>query len=179
MVKRRCGLIVLCDAEQDEKYEYRGLGNAIRKCRIDLGIDIDLNVKDITPEKDGQRSKRHCAVGTIHYEQADLKAPAGKIVYFKASLTGDESTDLKNYGTRHDSFPHESTIDQWFSESQFEAYRKLGYHEVMTSLPGVPSADNTPPIDAAQDPLCKELYKIFDDFGFAPHAGVRPAKLAC
>ena len=37
MVKRRCGLIVLCDAEQDEKYEYRGLGNAIRKCRIDLG----------------------------------------------------------------------------------------------------------------------------------------------
>src|SRR3954453_5079887 len=24
------------------------------------------------------------------------------------------------------SFPHESTADQWFSESQFESYRKLG-----------------------------------------------------
>ena len=25
-------------------------------------------------------------------------------------------------------FPHESTIEQWFSESQFESYRALGYH---------------------------------------------------
>jgi len=27
MVKRRCGLIIVCDAEADDKYEYRGLGN--------------------------------------------------------------------------------------------------------------------------------------------------------
>jgi hypothetical protein len=25
-------------------------------------------------------------------------------------------------------FPHESTADQWFDESQFESYRALGYH---------------------------------------------------
>jgi len=25
-------------------------------------------------------------------------------------------------------FPHESTADQWFKESQFESYRALGYH---------------------------------------------------
>jgi len=181
MVKRRCGLIVLCDAEADEKYEYQGLGNAIRKCRIDLGIDIDLDVKDITPEKDGEPSKKHCAVGTIHYEHADLKAPAGKIVYFKASLTGNESTDVQNYRATHHSFPHESTIDQWFSESQFEAYRKLGYHEITTSFPGVPATAATPQANAAEDPLCTELCKILEDFGFANYrqACVRPARLAC
>jgi len=27
----------------------------------------------------------------------------------------------------NDRFPHESTGDQFFSESQFESYRKLGY----------------------------------------------------
>ena len=27
-------------------------------------------------------------------------------------------------------FPHESTGDQWFSESQFESYRMLGLHTV-------------------------------------------------
>jgi hypothetical protein len=134
LVKRRCGLIIVCDAEADGGYGFGGLGNAIRKCRIDLGIDIRLDVSDITPAEAGEPSKKHCAVGTIHYEQVDVDAPTGTIIYFKASLTGDESTDVKNYKKSQDAFPHESTIDQWFSETQFESYRKLGYHEVMTSL---------------------------------------------
>jgi len=58
------------------------------------------------------------------------------IIYFKASLTGDESSDIKNYHTMHPQFPHETTVDQWFTESQFESYRELGYHEVMTSMLG-------------------------------------------
>ena len=150
MVKRRCGLVILCDAEADGKYECGGLGNAIRKCRIDMGIDIDLDVTDITPQEIGNPSKKHYALGTIHYEKADLNAPTGTIVYFKASLTGDESTDVKNYQKTHPEFPHESTIDQWFSESQFESYRKLGYDVVTTSMQGPP----------------EELREIFADFGF-------------
>lgn len=177
MVKRRCGLIIVCDAEADGNYEYRGLGNAIRKCRIDMGIDIDLDLTDITPQKTGEPSKQHCAVGTIHYENADLKAPKGKIVYFKASLTGNEPTDVKNYKKTHDAFPHESTIKQWFTESQFEAYRKLGYHAVTTSI-RVPPADTTlqtqQPLqhtsqhreNAAQELLYKQLREIFKKFGF-------------
>lgn len=134
LVKRRCGLIIVCDAEADSHYSYGNMGNAIRKCRIDLGIDIDLDVSDITPEKDDAPSKKHFAVGTIHYEQADIHAPTGTIIYFKSSLTGDESTDLKNYKKEHPSFPYESTIDQWFSESQFESYRQLGHHVVFESI---------------------------------------------
>jgi len=134
MVKRRCGLVIVCDAEADGKYKYCGLGNAIRKCRIDMGIDIDLDVTDITPQETGGPSKKHCAVGTIHYENADKNAPTGTIIYFKASITGDEPTDVKNYQTTHNLFPHESTIDQWFSESQFESYRKLGHHVVTSGL---------------------------------------------
>jgi len=30
----------------------------------------------------------------------------------------------------HPAFPHESTAEQWFSESQLEAYRVLGSHIV-------------------------------------------------
>ncbi len=32
----------------------------------------------------------------------------------------------------HETFPHESTGDQWFSEAQFESYRKLGSHIIDT-----------------------------------------------
>ena len=134
LVKRRCGLIIVCDAEADDCYGFTGLGNAIRKCRIDLGIDIDLDVTDITPAEAGKSSKKHCAVGEIHYETVDPNAPSGTIVYFKASLTGDESTDVVEYKKGHQTFPHETTADQWFTESQFESYRELGYHEVMTAL---------------------------------------------
>jgi hypothetical protein len=30
-------------------------------------------------------------------------------------------------------FPHQSTADQWFSESQFESYRSLGF-EIMEDM---------------------------------------------
>ena len=74
------------------------------------------------------RSLRRCAIGTIHYERVDRDATPGTLVYLKASLTGDEPTDLLSYHSRKSRFPHQSTADQWFDESQFESYRKLGYH---------------------------------------------------
>jgi hypothetical protein len=55
-------------------------------------------------------------------------AKPGILVYVKASLTGDEPTDVLEYKNSHTDFPHDRTADQWFSESQFESYRKLGEH---------------------------------------------------
>jgi len=173
LVKRRCGLIIVCDAEADGRYEYRGLGEAIRKCRIDMGIDIDLDVTGITPPKAGEPSKEHCAVGTIHYENADLNAPTGTIVYFKASLTGDESTDVKDYKDAHDAFPHESTIDQWFSESQFESYRNLGYHAVIAS-----TTPSTATPSQAHEELYQQLQGTFTKFGFDTSKSERSVKEA-
>jgi hypothetical protein len=143
MVKRRAGLIIVCDAEADGDYKFAGIGNAIRKCRIDLGIDIQLDITPIVPDKATNLSKAHCAVGTIHYENADPDAPSGTIIYVKASLAGDEPTDVKNYSKTCPAFPHESTVDQWFTETQFESYRSLGYHIISSSFhspaPGIAS----------------------------------------
>jgi hypothetical protein len=36
--------------------------------------------------------------------------------------------DIYSYARSSKDFPHESTADQWFSESQFESYRALGAH---------------------------------------------------
>jgi|HubBroStandDraft_5_1064220.scaffolds.fasta_scaffold10025_2 hypothetical protein len=143
MVKRRAGLIVVCDVEADPDYKFAGLGNAIRKCRIDLGVDIQLDITPIVPDKITNLCKAHCAVGTIHYENADLEAPTGTIIYVKASLAGDEPTDVKNYSKTCPAFPHESTVDQWFTETQFESYRSLGYHIISSSFRTPP---NAPPV---------------------------------
>jgi hypothetical protein len=42
-------------------------------------------------------------------------------------VTGNEPGDVLEYWLAHETFPHESTTDQWFTESQFESYRNLGY----------------------------------------------------
>jgi hypothetical protein len=34
--------------------------------------------------------------------------------------------DVNAYAIANLAFPHESTADQWYSESQFESYRRLG-----------------------------------------------------
>lgn len=164
LVKRRCGLIIVCDAEADENYTFSGIGNAIRKCRIDLGIDIDLDTSKIAPPKAGRWSEQHCAVGRIHYENADQFARTGIIIYFKASLTGDEDADVKNYKKEHALFPHESTVDQWFSESQFESYRELGYHVMHASVTGIQPNGGMP--HEHPNVVETELQGIFKEFGF-------------
>jgi len=38
----------------------------------------------------------------------------------------DVPGDVQNYKLQHEDFPHDSTAEQWFTESQFESYRCLG-----------------------------------------------------
>jgi len=136
MVLRRCHYILVSDAGCDEKMEFQDLGNAIRKIRIDLGIDIDIDVAPLRPSGP-RRSGGHYAIGTIHYSRVDPGAPDGVLLYLKPSLSGDEPVDVLEYAAHHEQFPHEPTSDQFFDESQFESYRRLGEHvaeEVFASI---------------------------------------------
>ena len=134
MVLRRCRFILVCDAGADPDYKFEDLANAIRKCRVDFGIRIDLDVDQLRPEKGRKSSRWHCAVGRIRYDDADPAASVGTLFYIKPSLTGDEPPDVQNYAVQNPTFPHESTADQFFDESQFESYRALGSHVARETL---------------------------------------------
>ena len=123
LVRRRCRYIIVCDAEQDDRYSFNGIAGAIRKCRVDFGVVIELSTLSIVPKK-GNQSSAHVAIGSIHYPDQEC----GTLVYLKASLTGDEPSDVMEYRNRHPEFPHQATADQFFDESQFESYRALGQH---------------------------------------------------
>jgi hypothetical protein len=127
LVRRRCRYIIACDADQDGDLGFGDLGNAIRKCRTDMGVEIEIDIDAIRRQANGM-SNWHCGVGTIHYETLGEGAAPGTLVYIKSSLTGDEAADVMSYRTEEPAFPHQSTADQWFDEAQFESYRKLGYH---------------------------------------------------
>jgi hypothetical protein len=130
LVRRKCRFIVASDASQDKDFEFEDLGNAIRKCQIDLGVRIEIDRRAIVPDPVTRRSLYHCAVGTVYYRD---RAP-GYLLYIKPTLTGNEPADVSQYAAACANFPHETTGDQWFSESQFESYRKLGQHICWTVL---------------------------------------------
>ncbi len=174
LVRRRCRYIVASDSEADPRFAFEGLGGAIRKCRADFGVEITLNTDPI--RLSGGRSSSHCVVGTITYPEIDagfaadacgiadtnaLPRATGWLLYLKASCTGDEPEDVQQYRTGHASFPHESTANQFFTESQFESYRQLGLHVVRTTFENVatrPSGqDERHMLDMFQD-LCRKWY---------------------
>lgn len=128
MVLRRCHHIVVVDAGCDPDVAFEDLGNAIRKIRIDQGVDIEIDLDMVKRQGLDRQSRWHHAIGTIRYDQIDEGAPTGTLIYLKPSLTGDEPPDVQDYAAHHALFPHEPTSDQFFDESQFESYRGLGEH---------------------------------------------------
>ncbi len=131
LIKRRCRLIMACDCGADGNYTCKDLMSAIEKCRTDLGVDIKIAVSEIKPQAEQRCSQKNFTVADIHYGPGDV----GKLIYVKCSLPVDDAkAPLENrlgavtrsYAETHLDFPHQSTVDQWFDEVQFEAYRALG-----------------------------------------------------
>lgn len=127
MVLRRCRVIVVSDAGCDPACSFEDLGNAVRKIRVDLGVPIELRQIPIYSRTSREQGKC-CAIGVIQYSCIDGPGTDGLLLYVKPSFYGNEPADIFNYAQASPFFPHEPTTDQWFSESQFESYRALGFH---------------------------------------------------
>jgi hypothetical protein len=153
LLRRRCKVIVVVDAEADAPMNFSSLMTLQRYARIDLGARIDLPwtpIRDRTraimaenadktsaqaspdTSDDAAKDHVHVAIGIIDYGSGDK----GYLVYIKSSLTSDENDYIRDYARRNHTFPHETTGDQFFSEEQFEVYRALGFHMTHGFLAG-------------------------------------------
>lgn len=129
LVRRRCRFIILCDCGEDADMAFDDVGNALRKVRQDLDVDIRIDLDPLRGGDDGC-SRQHVAVGQIEYGPDDL----GTLIVLKPSLTGDEPVDVQQYRARNRSFPHESTGNQFYDAAQWESYRRLGYHAALSAF---------------------------------------------
>jgi hypothetical protein len=126
MVRRRCRFIVVIDSGCDPKCKFEDLGNAVRKAYIDFGVSINFGTLGILPRQDPPVPGARFATATISYPGSTR---SGWLLYIKPTYyRTTEGVDVRGYASDHPAFPHESTTDQWFSESQLEAYRALGAH---------------------------------------------------
>lgn len=148
LLKRRCALIIAIDGEADPEMTSGSLVQLERFARIDLGTRIVLDwepigmrsrevSEEVAKRKIDRKHGPHVAVGLIDYPGiADGPREKGLLVYIKSSLSGDENDYVMAYKAAHPSFPHETTMDQLFSEEQLEAYRALGEHITSRFLAG-------------------------------------------
>jgi Patatin-like phospholipase len=144
MVLRRCRFIVVSDGSQDDTGNFESLGNAVRKIRIDFGVPIEFT-EDMYIYPRSAKKKREggkfCAIGKIRYSCVGNGEMDGVLVYIKPAFYGSEPRDIYEYAKAHPLFPHESTADQFFTESQFESYRMLGSHIMELLCDGEGQAD--------------------------------------
>ena len=139
MVRRRCRYIVVSDADCDPKCQLEDLGNAVRKVWIDLGIAIRFRGIHVAARQPEPIGGVYCAIADVYYPEPDAKP--GLLVYIKPGYHGDEPADVRSYANLHPEFPHESTAEQWFTESQMESYRALGNYIVNLICSGGSGSD--------------------------------------
>lgn len=129
LLQRKCRTIVVCDFEQDFNYDFKSFNNVLRMAYIEENISIDINMKPLIPVPSTNGgigiSKKSIAIGKIKYPDGSAE---GRLIYIKSSLSGDLPVHVFNYHKSFSEFPQQSTGDQYFDDTQFEAYRSLGEH---------------------------------------------------
>jgi hypothetical protein len=145
MLRRRCSRILVVDAGEDHACIFADLGAAIRKAEIDNLGRIEMGPIQIvarTAIEEGKVSFTPVgfAAGRVHYQDGGV----GEILYLKPSFLAGIPAEIRAYGEAHPDFPHESTGDQWFTESQFESYRALGAWQMAQLVEQIPEDDADP-----------------------------------
>ena len=123
LLRRRCKFIVCVDGESDPTFTFQGLMTLVRHAQIDFGVRIAPKLDDLRPDPKTGCSKCHFHLCRVHYPEG-----VGLLLYIKLSVTGNESELIKRYWINNPEFPHQTTLDQFFDQEQFEAYRQLGVH---------------------------------------------------
>lgn len=132
LIRRRVRLIVAVDATADPDYAFADLQNATTRVRADFGATIDFGKEGLAALMPSQalsypagvkRSKQGHALAEITYSDGSK----GVLVFVTTALIDKLRLELLGYKGANPDFPDESTLNQFFDEARFEAYRELGF----------------------------------------------------
>ncbi len=133
LVRRRCATIIASDAGADPLFQFKDLAKLTEMIRVDFGAKLTIDTSPLLPNEQG--------ISDAAYVIGDITYHCGKkaqFIYIKATLQSELSADVLGYKNQNPTFPDQSTIDQFFDELQFEAYRELGFqiaHRLLKQQP--------------------------------------------
>lgn len=71
---------------------------------------------------EARRRSQSVAARCLHFYRG---CPAPTFAAARSKRQGQETTEIRGYAAGNPAFPHDSTLHQFFGESQFESYRAL------------------------------------------------------
>jgi hypothetical protein len=149
LIRRKVRMIVICDGAADPGFTFIDFANLVEKIRVDFGVEIEVqghqnfqinneqakSLLSMCPKPNEHHphgvalADSGFVTATINYGEG---IEPGTLIYIKTTIVGGLSDDIYSYKRGHDTFPDETTADQFFDERQFEAYRELGYRIGLT-----------------------------------------------
>ncbi len=145
LLRRRVPFMIAVDATQDQDYCFDDLAVLTRQARLDFGATIEwdgarlLAARAVPPEfaawlkpegiaRDLSSLKRdagRCAtLARVTY--ADDPSRTCWLLLIKPCVGMELPADTRYQAATHPSFPQDRTVDQFFDDAQWEAYRVLG-----------------------------------------------------
>ncbi len=135
LIARRARLIVACVGSCDPGYTMEDLSVLVERVYVDFGarivFDVSTPLANIVPGTTGAR--RGYAIARIHYtrDSGEPDPECGLLLYLQATrlapaISTQMPFNVDAYAAANRNFPNESTADQFFGETQLEAYRALG-----------------------------------------------------
>jgi hypothetical protein len=179
MIRRRCRFVVAIDAGSDKEGTLLDLGNAMRKIWIDFGAQVAFDKVAVMGRPAKSEGGVYAAIGTIRYPEG---GPLGTLIYIKPGFFGTEPVDVRSYGNAHPEFPHDTTLDQWFTESQMESYRSLGSYILDRLCVGQNAQFGNEPtveqinLDQFAERVRLYLGRLIEAEGLEPSASMSPSK---
>ncbi len=157
LLKRRCRLIIACDAGQDDRHSFLDLSRVLTRMRLEEGITLRsieqnqqvMKLDSLVPEVKERYTKDHFLFAEIVYPEE--RRERSYLIYIKSSLTGDEPTELVQHHRLNALFPHDPTADQFYGPERFAPYAQLGSHMAEILCRHLPATlDNGSPADFIQ-----------------------------
>jgi hypothetical protein len=133
LLRRGVKTIVVCDGTADPVPAFSDLQNLVTRAEADFGVTIKfamppLGVLMPSAPKQPQFplgvhfAEKPFVVGDIHYANGVM----GKLFYIKPAIFDGLQFSLLGFKGASPKFPDDSTVNQFFGEARFEAYRELG-----------------------------------------------------
>nr|MEA2798350.1 hypothetical protein [Phenylobacterium sp.] len=118
LLRRGCVTVYCFDAGSGKNTA--ALGEAIAIARSELSVEIDIDPAPLIVT-DG-KANAMVVVGQIRYASGEV----GDLFYVRSVVTDSTPAAARAYQERDPRFPHHSTLDQFYDDLKFEAYRSLG-----------------------------------------------------
>lgn len=142
LVRRKLPTIVVVDGEADPAISLSSLVSATRRIEQDFNATLSF---DSTFGKGPERLMMYEQKGYpsgLKYAQSPFvvarisydDGTKGTLVYIKSTLIKEMDFTTAGYLAANPSFPHQSTVDQFFDQDQFDAYRYLGYDTALNVI---------------------------------------------